>query len=97
MPFKWVTGRRKRPYLFPPQISKVKRLMSQNVESSWRLVRKEKTDRFEEFLYEDFRPLYRQMFHVWDENHRLQAWFPYIQKVHPFDANWHICMDRFMC
>jgi hypothetical protein len=36
------------------------------------------------------------MFHVWDRNHRLQAWFPYIKKVHPFDADWHICMDSFV-
>ncbi len=23
-----------------------------------------------------------KMFHIWDENHRLQAWYPYINEVH---------------
>jgi hypothetical protein len=36
------------------------------------------------------------MFHVWDGNHRLQAWFPYIERVYPLEADWHICVDNFV-
>jgi hypothetical protein len=36
------------------------------------------------------------MFHIWDRNHKLQAWFSYIKKMHPFDADWHIWVDSFV-
>jgi hypothetical protein len=64
----------------------------------WEPLWKEKNDRFEEFLQGDpnLKPLFGKMFHIWDENHKLQAWFLYIGKVHPFDANWHIYVDSFV-
>jgi hypothetical protein len=34
--------------------------------------------------------------HIWDWNHKLQTWFLYIEKVHPFDVDWHICVDNFV-
>jgi hypothetical protein len=54
-------------------------------------------DRFEEFLHEEpnLRLLFGKMFHIWDGNHKLYAWFLYIEKVHPFDEDWHICMVNF--
>jgi hypothetical protein len=52
-------------------------------------------DEFEVFLKGDpnLSKFSRHMFHVWDGNHRLQAWMPYITWVHPNDANWYICVD----
>jgi hypothetical protein len=39
--------------------------------------------------------MFGKMFHVWDEDHRFQAWFLNIEKVHPLNVDWHICMDNF--
>ena len=33
------------------------------------------------------------MFHVWDGNHRLQAWLPVINKYHSDDLNWHYSVE----
>jgi hypothetical protein len=35
------------------------------------------------------------MFHVWDGNHGLQAWCPYIDRVHALDEDFHIFVDSF--
>jgi hypothetical protein len=37
-----------------------------------------------------------RMFYVWDDNHWLQAYMPYISKVHSDDLSWHIAMDSIM-
>jgi hypothetical protein len=29
------------------------------------------------------------MFHVWDDNHRIQAWMPIINNDHLDDISWH--------
>jgi hypothetical protein len=67
------------------------------VEALWGLLWKEKNDKFEEFLQGDvnLRLLFGKMFHIWDGNHKLQMWFPYIEIVHPLEANWHIYVDSF--
>jgi hypothetical protein len=31
-----------------------------------------------------------KMFHVWDRNHRLLAWFPYINEVHVKNKSRHV-------
>jgi hypothetical protein len=33
------------------------------------------------------------MFFVWDGNHRLQAWLPYIDRMHKTKENWHVAVD----
>jgi len=33
---------------------------------------------------------------MWDDDHRLQTWMPYISRVHPHDLSWHIAMDSIM-
>jgi hypothetical protein len=33
------------------------------------------------------------MFYVWDNNHWLQAWMPYIFRIHPDDLSSHIVVD----
>lgn len=36
------------------------------------------------------------MFHICDGNYRLQVWFPYIDRVHPREKKWHICVGSFI-
>jgi hypothetical protein len=33
------------------------------------------------------------MFFVWDCNHRLYAWLPYIKHLHDDEPSWHIFVD----
>jgi hypothetical protein len=53
---------------------------------------------FEEGLNanEDLQRFNGRMFYVWDNNHLLQAWMPYISRVHPYDFSWHIVVDSIM-
>ncbi len=57
--------------------------------STWRFV----NDKFEAFL--DTKPtlshLKAKFFHVWDGNHQLEVWLPYINQMHPIDETWHVC------
>jgi hypothetical protein len=64
----------------------------------WGPLWKEKNNKLKEFLQGDpyLRPLFGKMFHVWDEDDKLQAWFSYINKVHPLNVDWHISMDNFV-
>jgi hypothetical protein len=64
----------------------------------WSSLWKEKNAKFEKFLAEDSHLywLSRKMFHVWDNNHHLQAWWPYIDANHPNKPNWHIKVDSFV-
>jgi hypothetical protein len=57
-----------------------------------------KNEKFESLLLGDLdlKFLSRQMFFVWDDNHKLQAWLPYIQLVHNEDFKWHYSMDYIM-
>lgn len=34
-----------------------------------------------------------KMFHVWDGNHRIQAWMPIISNDHPEDFDWHFSVE----
>ena len=34
-----------------------------------------------------------RMFHVWDGNHRVQAWMPIIDRDHRDDLEWHYSVD----
>jgi len=37
--------------------------------------------------------LANKMFFVWDGNHRLQTWYPYIERQHREDYDWHISVE----
>ncbi len=37
--------------------------------------------------------LFNKMFFVWDDNHRLQTWLLYIDRMHKNEENWHVDMD----
>jgi len=49
-------------------------------------------EEFEEFLQSkpSLHHLMGKMFHVWDGNHRLQAWYPYINEVHAKNKSRHV-------
>jgi len=36
------------------------------------------------------------MFPIWNGNHHLQAWWPYIDANHPNEPNWHIKVHSFV-
>jgi len=40
----------------------------------------------------NLKSLSKFMFFVWDENHKLQTWLPYINHVHNEQPSWHIYM-----
>jgi len=44
-----------------------------------------KNDKFKDFLKGDpnLSRLPGKMFHVWEGNHKLQVWLPYMNKMHP--------------
>jgi hypothetical protein len=56
---------------------------------------KQKCAKFEEYLKADLdlQKLSNMMFFVWDGNHRLQAWLPYIDRMHKTKENWHVTID----
>ncbi len=58
---------------------------------SWNFTWRSVNDKFEAFL--DTKPtlshLKGKIFHVWDGNHRLEAWLPYISQLD--DETWHVC------
>jgi hypothetical protein len=37
-----------------------------------------------------------KMFHIWDWNHHLQTWRPYIDLNHPNEEDWHIFVEAFV-
>ncbi len=52
-------------------------------------------ERFEKLLQDDPNLVHfsNKMFFVWDENHCMQAWMPYINELHNNEPSWlaHIC------
>ncbi len=64
-------------------------------ELEWNSQWKVENDRFEEFLNFnlDLQKLSHKMFFMWDGNHHLQAWLPYINRVHPNNFVWQILVD----
>lgn len=56
-------------------------------EMDWNNFWKFENARFEDFLQLDldFLKLSHKRFFVWDGNHHLQAWLPYINRVHQDD------------
>jgi hypothetical protein len=59
-----------------------------NWDDHWKTV----NDKFEEFLQSKpfLHHIVGKMFHVWDGDHRLQAWFPYINEVHAKNKSKHV-------
>ncbi len=84
-------------FFISPTIWQGEKIVVSTIESLWGPLQKEKNNRFEELLQGDldFKPMFGKMFHVWDRDHIFQTWFSYIEKVHPLNVDWHICMDNF--
>jgi hypothetical protein len=57
-----------------------------------------KNAEFKKFLLEDpyLSWLCGMMFHIWDENHCLQAWWPYVDLNHPYEKDWQLSIDAFV-
>jgi hypothetical protein len=66
--------------------------------NTWSFVRKENNVEFEKLLVEDPHMCWLswKMFHIWDDNHHLQAWWPYIDLNHPNEPKWHIKVNSFV-
>jgi len=60
----------------------------------WKVV----NDEFEQFLESkpSLHHLMGKMFHVWDGNRMLQAWFPYIIEVHAKNKSRHVQVTSWM-
>jgi hypothetical protein len=69
-----------------------------NFAESWSLLWKQKNEKFEAFLKADanLSSLSRKLLYVWDGNHRLQAWLPCINSIHPNDVDWHVSIHSFV-
>jgi hypothetical protein len=65
------------------------------IKSSWSHHWVRVNDEFESMLATD--PILNvfcgKMFHVWDGNHRVQAWMPIINQDHSNDLGWHYSVD----
>jgi hypothetical protein len=84
-----------RSFLFPQLISKVKLFIFQLLNILGVLFERNRMIGLRICFIggSNLRPLSGKMFDISDENHKLQAWFPYL---HPFEKDWHICMDSFV-
>ncbi len=40
--------------------------------------------------------LFGKVLYVWDNNHRVQAWLPCINSIHPNDVDWHVSVHSFV-
>jgi len=65
--------------------------VTQSWGDNWKLV----NDQFELLLQADIdlAKFSGKMFFVFDGNHRLQAWKPYIDRLHSNDLKWHYSVD----
>ena len=69
--------------------------VTQDISDSWSPLWKSANEAFESELQKDdvLKQFSGQMFHVWDGNHRLQAWMPIINRDHSHDAKWHYAVE----
>jgi hypothetical protein len=44
----------------------------------------------------DLVPFSNKLFFVWDTNHYIQTWMPYISRLHGDDPSWHIFVDSIL-
>ena len=66
--------------------------VSDEIRESWSPLWQEQNAIFEERLSRNpaLSRFSRKMFFVWDGNHRLKAWMPYIAECHPTDVSFHV-------
>ena len=66
--------------------------VTEDIRESWSTLWQEQNALFEERLRRNpaLKRFSNRMFFVWDENHRLKAWMPYITECHPEDLAFHV-------
>jgi len=71
------------------------KLVTPDIEESWSSSWKRKNEEFESHLASDpdLECLTKKMFFVWDGNHRLQTWYPYISRHHGDEYDWHFSVE----
>jgi hypothetical protein len=69
--------------------------ISDNIRASWSSLWQEFSNEFNSMLKKDsdLSHFIGKMFFVWEENHRLTAWFKHINKHHSMDKDWHLSVD----
>ena len=69
--------------------------VTDDVTATWNEHWKQRNSEFKEFLKgdPDLTFLANKMFFVWDGNHRLMAWYPYIALKHPLELKWHYAVE----
>ena len=67
------------------------RMVTEEDRSSWSPNWQRREREFERVIAKDkdLKVLSNRMFFVWDGNHRLQAWWEFINQTHPLDYDWH--------
>lgn len=55
-------------------------------------------EKFDKLLQDDPNLMHfsNKMFFIWDENHHIQAWMPYISRLHIDEPFWHISIDSIL-
>jgi hypothetical protein len=84
-------------YIFFTQLERWRR-KGEHLLQYFEFVWKEKNVEFKKLLVEDPHMCWLswKMFHIWDGNHRLQAWWPYIDLNHPNETKWQVKVDSFV-
>lgn len=69
--------------------------VSEEVRGSWNEHWRQRDKEFEDLLHSDpdLSFLLNKMFFVWDGNHRLMAWVPYIASKHSQELKWHYAVE----
>jgi hypothetical protein len=82
-------------YVFTTNNKGVEKFVIPKLFDSWDIHWQAKNVKFEEYFKVDLdiQKLSNMMFFVWDGNHRLQAWLPYIDQMHKTKENSHVAVD----
>lgn len=74
------------------------REISENDKAKWGPIWNQKNDEFNDFLLSipELAPLTNMMFFICDGNHRYQAWWNHIERLHKTDESWHYSVDSIL-
>ena len=66
--------------------------VTDDIRAEWTEMWQAEDDAFEERLQSnpELQSFSKKMFFVWDGNHRLRAWYPLINEMHPDDWTFHV-------
>ena len=74
------------------------REISESDKAKWGPIWNQKNDEFNDFLLSvpELAPLTNMMFFICDGNHRYQAWWNHIERLHKTDESWHYSVDSIL-